>query len=179
MHEAHRPSLHPLSPYFSGSSIVVPCSNQMSDMQACTLSRFSHVRLCDPVDCSLSDSSDHGILPARILEWVAIPFSTGSSWAGDRTHLYCVFCIASRFFTAEPPGKPKQVTWDFSSAVIFFCVSIHIIFIYLFCNQFSSYLFSYKGKSCICSRKKSRVAPKATVITNSQVTSAGKPLSSN
>ena len=32
--------------------------------------------LCDPVDCSPSDSSVHGILQARILEWVAIPFSS-------------------------------------------------------------------------------------------------------
>ena len=31
--------------------------------------------LCDPVDCSLPGSSVHGILPARVLEWVAIPFS--------------------------------------------------------------------------------------------------------
>ena len=31
--------------------------------------------LCDPVDCSLPGSSVHGILQARILEWVAIPFS--------------------------------------------------------------------------------------------------------
>ena len=35
--------------------------------------------LCDPVDCSLPDSSVHGILQARTLEWVAIPFSRGSS----------------------------------------------------------------------------------------------------
>ena len=34
--------------------------------------------LCDPMDCSLSGSSVHGILQARILEWVAIPFSRGS-----------------------------------------------------------------------------------------------------
>ena len=35
--------------------------------------------LCDPMDCSHPDSSVHGILQARILEWVAIPFSGGSS----------------------------------------------------------------------------------------------------
>ena len=40
---------------------------------------FSRVRLCDPVDCSPSDSSVHRILQARILEWVAISFSRGSS----------------------------------------------------------------------------------------------------
>ena len=35
--------------------------------------------LCDPMDCSLPGSSAHGISQARILEWVAIPFSRGSS----------------------------------------------------------------------------------------------------
>ena len=36
--------------------------------------------LCDPMDCSLPGSSVHGILQARILEWIAIPFSRGSTW---------------------------------------------------------------------------------------------------
>ena len=35
--------------------------------------------LCDPVDCSLPGSSVHGIFQARVLEWVAISFSRGSS----------------------------------------------------------------------------------------------------
>ena len=39
----------------------------------------SCLTLCDPMDCSLSGSSVHGILQARILEWVAVPFSRGSS----------------------------------------------------------------------------------------------------
>ena len=39
---------------------------------------LSRVRLCDPVDCSLLSSSVHGILQARILEWVAISFSRGT-----------------------------------------------------------------------------------------------------
>ena len=40
--------------------------------------------LCDPTDCSLPVYSDHGILPARILEWVAISFSSRSSRPKDR-----------------------------------------------------------------------------------------------
>ena len=35
--------------------------------------------ICDPTDCSSLGSSIHGILQARILEWIAIPFSKGSS----------------------------------------------------------------------------------------------------
>ena len=40
---------------------------------------LSHVRLCSPMDCVTPGSSVHGILQARILEWVTIPFSRGSS----------------------------------------------------------------------------------------------------
>ena len=47
----------------------------------------SSLTLCDPLDCSLSGSSVHGILQARILEWVAIPFSRGSSRPRDWTQL--------------------------------------------------------------------------------------------
>ena len=39
----------------------------------------SCLTLCEPIDCSLPSSSVHGILQARILEWVAIPSSRGSS----------------------------------------------------------------------------------------------------
>ena len=45
----------------------------------------------------------HGISEARILEWVAISFSRGSSWLRDWT---LVSCITSRFLTSEPLGKP-------------------------------------------------------------------------
>ena len=49
------------------------------------LGRFSHVRLFDSVDCSPLGSSVLGILQARILEWVAVPSSRGSSRPRDRT----------------------------------------------------------------------------------------------
>ena len=52
--------------------------------------------LCDPVDCSPPGSSVHEIFQARILEWVAISFSKGSSQSRDRTR---VSCTAGRFFT--------------------------------------------------------------------------------
>ena len=52
--------------------------------------------LCDPMDCSPPGSSVHGILQARILEWVAMPFSRESSWPRGRTQ---ISRIAGRFFT--------------------------------------------------------------------------------
>ena len=52
--------------------------------------------LWDPMGCSLSGSSIHGILQARVLEWIAISFSRRSSRPRNRTW---VFCIAGRRFT--------------------------------------------------------------------------------
>ena len=57
--------------------------------------------LCDIMDCSLPGPSVHGILQARIPEWVAIPFSRGSTWPRD---WIWVCGIAGR--SPEPPGKP-------------------------------------------------------------------------
>ena len=56
--------------------------------------------LCDPMDSSLPGSSVHGILQARILQWVSMSSSRGSFLSRDQTH---VSCIASGFFTTEPP----------------------------------------------------------------------------
>ena len=58
--------------------------------------------LYDPMDCSLPGSSVYGILQARTLEWVVIPFSRVSSQPRDQTQ---VSRIAGRFFTTVPPGK--------------------------------------------------------------------------
>ena len=62
----------------------------------------SCLTLCDSMDCSLLGSSVHGILLERILEWVAMPFSRGSSWPRDWTW---VSCIAGRFFTVWATEK--------------------------------------------------------------------------
>ena len=43
--------------------------------------------LCDPMDCSLQGSSIHGVFQGRVLEWVAISFSRGSSWPRDQTRV--------------------------------------------------------------------------------------------
>ena len=68
--------------------------------------------LCNPMDYSCPPvSSVHGIFQARILEWVAILFSRGSSWPRDWTHISCVSGIAGGFFTTELPGKQGQ-KWD-------------------------------------------------------------------
>ena len=58
----------------------------------------SCLTLCDPTDCSPPVSSVHGILQARTLEWITIPFSRGSSWPRDQTQ---VSCIAGKLFTCN------------------------------------------------------------------------------
>ena len=63
------------------------------------------------MDCSWPDSSVHGILQARILEWVAMPASRGSSWLRNRTW---VSCIAGRFFTdwaSRAISQIKTIPW--------------------------------------------------------------------
>ena len=76
---------------------------------------FSHSVVsdsCDPMDCSPPVSSVHGILQARILEWVAISFSTGSSQPKDWTW---VSCTVGRFFTdwttREVPYTQTWINW--------------------------------------------------------------------
>ena len=59
----------------------------------CAKSLQSCLTLCDTMGGSLPGSSAHGILQARILDWVAIPFSRGSAWPRDWTHVCWVSCI--------------------------------------------------------------------------------------
>ena len=54
---------------------------------------LSRVWLFNPTDCSPPGSSVYGIFQARILEWVDIPSSRGSSWPRDQTRVSCISCI--------------------------------------------------------------------------------------
>ena len=70
----------------------------------CCLITKLYPTLCNRKDYSSSGSSVHQILQARILQWVAISESMGSSWPRNWTH---ISCIAGRFFTTETHGKPE------------------------------------------------------------------------
>ena len=65
-------------------------------------SLHSCLTLCDPRTVAHQAALSMGILQARILEWVAMPSSRGSSWPRDRTCISCVPCTAGWFFTTEP-----------------------------------------------------------------------------
>ena len=77
--------------------------------------------LCNPMDSSLPGFSVHGILQARILEWVAIPFSRGSSWPRDRTLVSCIgrrvlyhwATIQSTIMNKSGRVSNTQFRWDY------------------------------------------------------------------
>ena len=80
----------------------------------CAKSLQSCLTLCDPMDHSPADSSAHGILQARILEWVVISFSRKSSLPRDRTF---ISCVAGGFFLPLSHGgsislKRRQLDSD-------------------------------------------------------------------
>ena len=70
--------------------------------------------LCNSVDCNLPGSSVHGILQARILEWVTVPFSRGSSQARDQTQ---VSHIAGGYFTVWATREALKGTQKFLLAL--------------------------------------------------------------
>ena len=65
--------------------------------------------LCDLMDWSLPGSSVHGILQARVLEWVTVPSSRRSSPLRDRTQVSYVSCIQVDSLPSEPFGKPPFI----------------------------------------------------------------------
>ena len=85
---------------------------------------------CHPMDCV------HGILQPRILQWIAVPFSRGSSWLRDQTW---VSCIAGRFFTIwatreVPPSpllklKKEMIRYDIT------VVAYSLSYIWLLCDS--------------------------------------------
>ena len=65
--------------------------------------------LCDPMDCGSPGFAVHGILQARIVEWVAMPSSRGSSQPRDQTHISYVSCIGMQVLYHQcHPGSPNM-----------------------------------------------------------------------
>ena len=84
------------------------------------------------MDCSLQGSSVHGIFQARILEWVSISSSRGSSQPRDWSHVSCISCTARGFFTKEPPGRPQLALPQYKAK----CVCVCVCFLWLFVGLF-------------------------------------------
>ena len=80
----------------------------------------SGLTLCDPLNCSPSGSSVRGSFQARILKWVAISSSRGSSWPMDQTCVSCVSCTSRQILYHLGSQKLSgRVTIFFSSLNIF------------------------------------------------------------
>ena len=73
---------------------------------ACSVTH-SCLTLCEPIDYSPPGSSVHEIFQSRILEWVAISSSRGSSRSGVEPASPAPPSLAGRSFTSDPPGKPR------------------------------------------------------------------------
>ena len=94
---------------FWPKSHITSLLNSKPFMHVCICAQSCPI-LCHPMDCSLTGSSVHGIFQARIMEWVAISFSRGSSWSKDRTHVSCVSCIGRQVFcqlSHQGPSLPN------------------------------------------------------------------------
>ena len=80
------------------------------------------------MDCRPPGTSVHGILQARILEWMVISFSRGSFQPRERIRVSCVCCTASVFLTTEPPGvaiKPTEGVTLWVCVHLCFLVQMH------------------------------------------------------
>ena len=85
------------------------CEKKRSKKPLCVCSvAESRPTLCNPMDCNLPGSSVHGILQARILEWVAISSSRGSSQSGDQTCVSMSPALAGGSLPLRQAGKPTR-----------------------------------------------------------------------
>ena len=71
------------------------------------------------MDCSLPGSSVHRSLQARILEWVSMPTSTGSSWPRDRARVSYVSCIGRWLLYHQRHLRNPRIPGDFSKCILF------------------------------------------------------------
>ena len=116
----------------SDNSLLVPWQKSLpksirfecSDLRACMHAQsLSPVLLCDPMDCSPPGSPVYGILQARILEWVAMPSSRGSSQPRGQT----------RISDLQYKSIPNYTNLDFAFIPMFFYL--------LNCNIFRKFTF--------------------------------------
>ena len=78
--------------------------------------------LCNPMECSPPGSGIHGVFQARVLEWVAISFSRGSSQPRDRT--WVSHTLGRRFYHLSHQGSPQYLN---IFAIIYVLASVHFI----------------------------------------------------
>ena len=123
----------------------------------------SRLTLCDPMDCCPPGSSVHGILQPRVLDWVAIPLSRGSSQPRDWTQ---VSCIVGEFFTvwsmiqtlnSKAYVQGSQGNHSVSSAAWIHKCEMMVWVLQPICTAWNQALLMFKGKRnflslyiCLC-----------------------------
>ena len=93
--------------------------------------------LCYSMDGSLRDSSVHGILQARILEWVAMPSSRGSSQPRSRTLVSCIFCTGRRILYQCATCEDYELGGHYRRSGLSNCINLSL---FCSCSVFLKYL---------------------------------------
>ena len=112
--------------------------------------------LCNSMDCSPPGSSVHGILQARTLEWVAIPFSRGYSWPRDWIWVSCIAKVDS--LPSEPPNFFFSRMWHYE---IWFLEKWDI---YLSPGFFSE--FHQHSPECLCAHVSSALSTQGARVSD-------------
>ena len=120
------PEIEPISPALAGRFFSLSHQGNLyaKSLQLCPT-------LCDPVDCGPPGSSIHGVLQARILVWVAMPSSRGSSRPqGSTLHLLCLVHGQVDSLPLVPPAKPKRhiLRHDYLISCFTHYVSVCLVF---------------------------------------------------
>ena len=123
--------IEPMSPALAGGFFTTdPSGKPLTSLFTKSVSLFtslvkvaqSWLTLCNHTNCSPPGSSVHGILQERILEWIAMPSSRGSSWLSNQTRVSYVFCIGRWvLYYQHHLASPCVVIAEYSS-YSWFCV---------------------------------------------------------
>ena len=114
-----------LVPLFSYVNLALPVSCPLDQVAvlhlSCSVAQLCPT-VCDPTDCNPPGSSVHGILQARILEWVAISFTGNLPYPGIKPGSLASLELADGFFTTVLPGKPFFQLESESCSVVSNCL---------------------------------------------------------
>ena len=108
---------------FAKMILMLTACSEEQQQKMCMLRHFSHVQLCNCMDCSLPGSSLHGIIQAKISEWVVMSSSRGSSPPRDQTHVYYISGIGKQvLYNQRHPGSYNTYVCVYTHTYIHTCI---------------------------------------------------------